>query len=253
MERLPSAPRVAVVSESLARSLAPDGDVVGRVIRYGTSPATARLTIVGVAGNLSLGNFRQNAVRIVFTPAIQAGETAFATLQVRTDGDPMRLAQAATAAVIGLGRETVSKASTVDELFGNGVVAERMGATITSVGAGLSLILACLGVYALLAHSVARRTREIGIRIAVGATPAAVSRMVVGDAVRLVLAGLALGLPAAVGAASILRALLYKVTTTDGATLAAAAALLLAAAVAASVHPAIRAFRVDPATTLRAD
>lgn len=249
----PESRAVVVVSQSLARALAPDEDVVGRIIRYGTAAATARLEIVGVVGNASLGNLRDPNVRVVYAPAIQAQQATLATLHIRTEGNPLALAGPTSDIVQSYSREYVNWALTIDRHFGNASVPERMAATASAVAAGLALTLACLGVYALLAHVVSRRTREIGIRVAVGATPRNVLRLVVVDALALVLAGLAVGIPAAVGAAYVARSLLYGVTTTDSVALAACATLLLGTGVIASLGPASRAARIDPVTALRAD
>lgn len=249
---LPEKPRVAVVSESLARALAPDGDVIGRVIRHGTSPATAKLQIVGVAGNLSMGNYRRTDLRIIYLSSIQTGDTAFPTVHVRTAGPPLQLAQAVSAAIAGLGREHVRGVYT-DVLFSNSIVAERMGSMVSGAVALLALTISGIGLFALMAHTVERRTREIGIRLAIGATPAIVSRLVLRQALVLVAAGIIVGLPAAVGAASVVQSLLYEVSTTDPLTLAISALVLLGTGALATALPAARAVRVDPATALRAE
>ena len=210
-----AAPKVAVVSESLASVLSAGGDVIGRVIRYGTAPATARLQIVGVVGNLSMGNVRQNDLRMVYVSSVQFNETAFATVHVKTEGPPLQLASAATNAIASLGREHVRGAYAHDVLFTNSIVAERMSTIVSGAGAGLALIVSSIGLFAMLAHSVERRTREIGIRVAIGATPGMVSGAVVRDALWLVALGLAIGLPAAVGSAGFARSLLYEVSTSD--------------------------------------
>lgn len=250
---LPSTPKAAIVSESLARVLAPDGDVIGRVIRHGTSPATSRLQIVGVVGNLSMGNVRESEPRIIYLSSFQFNETQFGTVHIKTAGPPLQLANAATAVVAGLGREHVRSVHAHDVLFGNSIVAERMGSHVSGAAAALALMISCVGLFALMAHSVERRTREIGIRLAIGATPATISRAVLKDAVVLVLAGLAVGLPAGIGAAMLLRSLLFGVTSTDGLTLAVSTMLLIGTGVLASALPAVRAVRVDPATALRAE
>lgn len=249
---VPANPRVAVVSESLARALAPDGDVIGRVIRHGTSPANAKLRIVGVAGNLSMGNYRRTDPRMIYLSSVQTGDTTFATVHVRTAGPPLQLAQAASAAIAALGREHVRGVYT-DVLFSNSVVAERMGSMVSGAVALLALAISGIGLFALMAHTVERRTREIGIRLAVGATPATISRLVLRQALVLIAAGLAVGLPGAIGAASVVRSLLYEVSTTDGVTMAVSALLLLGTGVIATALPAARAVRVDPATALRAE
>jgi hypothetical protein len=249
----PSTLRVVLVSESLARVLAPDGDVVGRRIRFGGNPAMQQLEIVGVTGNVSLGNFRQNEVRIVYAPAIQVAEATYATLEIKTDRDPMELVKPARDLVSSFGHEHVQRASTVDGLFANGLVPERMGAVISSVAAGLAVVLSCLGVYALLSHSIATRTREIGIRIALGASPAAVHSLIARHALALVGGGLAFGVPAALATAATLRSLLFGVAANDTLTLIGSGVLLLATGAIAAARPAVRAVGLEPMRSLRAD
>jgi predicted permease len=250
---LPSTPKVVLVSESLARALSPDGEVVGRVIKYGTDPAMSQLQIIGVAGNISLGNLRQNDVRLVYSSAIQAGQATYATVQLRMAGDPMALARPATEVIESLGREHVQRAVPVDFLFSNSVVAERMATVAGGVAAFLALVIACVGLFALLAHSVERRRREIGIRIAVGATPKIVSTLIIRDALVVVVLGLMTGIPAAIAASSLVRSLLYGVSGTDFVTVIASGSILIATSAVAAALPALRAVRVDPTTALRAE
>jgi putative ABC transport system permease protein len=250
---LPSTARVAVLSESLARALDPAGDVVGRTIKVGTNPARAALLVVGVVGNVSIGNVRENDVRVVYLPSLQAGETTFATVHLRVDANPMRLAGPASEAIRALGREHVMGAYAKDFLFMNSMIPERMGAVVSGAAAGLALILSCIGLFALLSQAVRRRTREIGIRMAVGASGAAVARLVMRQALTLVLAGLILGLPAAVAAASLVRALLYGVGERDLTMMGLSVAALLVTATAAALVPMRRAVGIDPATALRAE
>jgi ABC-type antimicrobial peptide transport system permease subunit len=152
-----------------------------------------------------------------------------------------------------MGHEQVVVMSTIDGLFENWLVAERMGATLSTGVTVLALCIACVGVYALLAYGVARRTREIGIRIAVGATARDVSSMVLRDALVLAGGGVALGVPAALMSARVLESLVFGVTTSDISTLIASATLLIAIAVSAAVVPARRAMRLDPLIALRAE
>jgi predicted permease len=250
---LPSTPKVALVSESLARALAPGGDVVGRALRFGTDPATANLQIIGVVGNISVGNLRQTDVRLVYMPGVQAGLATYATVHLLASRDPMSLARQATDAIGAMGREHVQQIMPVDVLFSNSVVAERMATLAGAVAAALALMISCAGMFALLSHSVQKRTREIGIRVAIGATPAAVSKLVIRDALVLVMIGIAIGLPGAIAATSLVRSLLFGVTTTDGFTLATSAALLLATAMIGAALPTLRAIKVEPTVALRSE
>lgn len=247
---LPSTPKVVVVSEAVARALDPDGHVIGRVIRYGTTATYAQLQIVGVVGNISIGNLRRTAEPMIYTSSIQVGETAFGSLHLRTTPPPLELAAAATAALAGLGREHPLGVHD-DVLFGNSVVAERMGTAVSGVVATLALIVSCIGLFALLSHSVERRSREIGIRVAVGATPANVSKLVLRHAIVLVAAGTAIGIPAAFAATSLVRSLLFGVSDKDIPTLAMTIAVLACASIAAAIQPMWRAVKLDPVVALR--
>jgi len=244
---------VVLVSDSLARILEPDGNVVGRSLRYGTEPARQKLQIIGVVGNTSVGNSRSTEIRTVYFPGIQAAQATYGTLHIKTKADLGAVAGPVREILTNMGHEQVLVMSTIDGLFENWLVAERMGATVSTAVTVLALCIACVGVYALLAYAVARRTREIGIRIAVGATARDVSSLVVRDAVILAGAGVGLGIPAALMSARVLESLMFGVTTSDMTTLIASATLLIAIAVSAAVVPAWRAVRVDPMIALRAE
>jgi putative ABC transport system permease protein len=249
---LPSTPKVAVVSETVARALDPSGNVIGRVIRFGTAPAYAQLQIVGVVGDISIGNLRRNAEPMVYSSSAQVGETAFGSLHMRTVPPPMELAPAASAALANMGREHTLGAYD-DVLFGNSVVAERMGTAVSGIVATLALIVSCIGVFALLSHTVQRRTREIGIRIAVGASPTAVSKLVLNHALSLTAAGSAIGIPGAFAATSLVRSLLFGVSEKDIPTLAITIGILAFAAIAAAIQPMWQAIGVDPVVALRSE
>ena len=244
---------VVLVSESLARILDPDSDVVGRTVRYGTDAARQKLQIIGVVGNTSFGNSRSTEIRTVYFLGIQAGQGTYGTLHMKTTVDPNAVAESVREILTNMRHEQIVTASTIDGLFENWLVAERLGATVSTVVTMLALCIACVGVYALLAYAVARRTREIGIRIAVGATAHDVSSLVVRDALILTGAGIALGTPAALLCARVLKSLMFGITTSDMRTLIASATLLIVIAVCAAVVPARRAMRVDPIIALRAE
>jgi len=188
----------------------------------------------------------------VYFPGIQAGQATLGTLHVRTKADPGAVAGPVREILTNMGHEQVVVISTIDGLFENWLVAERMGAAVSTAVTGLALCIACVGVYALLAYAVARRTRELGIRIAVGATGRDVSSLVLRDALVLAGAGVGLGIPAALMSARLLKSLIFGVTTSDMTSLIASSTLLIGIAVSAAVVPAWRAARVDPMIALRA-
>lgn len=248
----PGSPPVVLVSDSLARTLEADGDVVGRSLSYGTETGRQNLQIVGVVGNTSVGNSRSVELRTVYFPGIQAGQATYGTLHIRTAAALEAVARPVREILSNMGREQVATMSTIDGLFENWLVAERMGAALGTAVTISALCIACVGVFALLAYAVARRTREIGVRIAVGATPLDVSYLVLRDVLILAGAGVGLGIPAALMSARVLESLVFGITTTDMTTLIASATLLVAIAVSAAVVPAWRAVRVDPVVALRA-
>ena len=249
----PGSAPVVLVSDSLANVLDPSGDVVGRFLRYGKEPARQKLQIVGVVGNTSFGNSRSRDIRTVYFPGIQAGEATFGTLHIATSGEFAPLADRVRETLATLGHEQVVVISSIDGLFENWLVEERMGATVSSAVTLLALGIACVGVYALLSYAVARRTRELGIRISIGATSRDVFALVLRDAGMLAAAGIGLGLPAALLSSRVLESLMFGVTTTDPTMLVASAALLATIALLAALVPAWKAVRVDPTIALRAE
>lgn len=250
---LPDTPKVALVSESLARDLEVNGGVVGRSIDVESYGHKERVQIIGIVGNISLGNYRQNAVKLVFVPALQANEATYPTFHLRTSGEPLALVRPVTEIVEAAGREYVQRAAHVDDMFSNGYIAERMAAVVSIGAATLGVVLAALSLYALLTHSVARRTREIGIRMAVGAEPRSIRALILRHMLVLVLGGVVVGVPAALMGSAVLQSLLFGLSTTDRVTLVGAVVIVVVVAAAASVVPAVRASRVDPVRLLRAE
>jgi predicted permease len=250
---LPSTDRVAVLSESLARSLSAEGDVIGRTIEYGPEGKRERLSIVGVVGNVSLGNFRENAPRIIFVPAIQAQQATFPTFHLRTGADPMTLAPSVRHVVDSFGREYVQRVTTIDGMFSNGLVGERMAATVSGVAAFVAIVLAAIGLYALLAHSVVTRAKEIGIRLAVGATPSEVRAMLIRHVGALLLWGVAIGVPAAFASSSVLQSLMFGITPRDVLTMIGSVTIVATVSLIASMVPAHRAAHLDPTRLLRSE
>jgi len=250
---LPDTTMVALISESLARDLDRNGDVVGRSIDFGSNAQRTRLQIIGIVGNISLGNYRQNDVKVVFAPALQANEATYPTFHLRTSGDPLALVEPVTDIVQAAGREYVQRAAHVDDMFSNGLVAERMAAVVASGAATLAVVLASVGLYALLIHAVAMRTRELGIRIAVGATPWSIRALIFQHMLGLVIGGVVVGVPAALMGSAVLKSLLFGLSTTDHVTLAVTVLIVVVVGAGASAVPAIRASRIDPVHLLRAE
>ncbi len=250
---LPGTTKVAVVSDNLARDLDANGDVVGRSIDFASNAQRQRFQIVGIVKSISLGNYRQNSVKLVFVPAVQANQATYPTFHLRTSGQPLALVGPVTEIVQAAGREYVQRAARVDDMFSNGLIAERMAAVVSIGAATLGVLLAALGLYALLTHSVAMRTREIGIRIAVGAGPRSIRSLILRHMLVLVAGGVVVGAPAALVGSAVLQSLMFGLSTTDRVTLAVAIGIVVVVGAAASAVPAVRASRVDPVRLLRAE
>ena len=248
----PEAPRVAFVSASLARALG--GDVIGKHVSFGSDPLFRDVEIVGVVGDASLGNLRSPAPPVFYGVATQLGPYGlYSTLEIAASGDPWLLVDPLQDTLRGLGREYAYSITTLDKRLQRNAVNERMGATLAMPVATLAALLAFVGIYSLFAYAVVRRTREIGVRVAVGATPGAVLRMVLRESVTLTAIGVALGIPTGIMASRGLRALLFGVSESDPLVAASVAVFFLVLTIAAVFIPARRAARLDPVAALRAE
>jgi predicted permease len=245
--------KVAVVNEILAERLWPGQDALGKVMRLPSDSMEVR--VVGIARNAQY-MFLNEPPRPFFWLAL-AQQRRFTTfVEVATIGSPSALIPALRNAVRELDPNVpLFEVRSMEQHLreGRAMFAVRMGAVFGSTFALLALVLAAVGVYGLVSYSVSHRTREIGIRMAVGAAMRDVVSLVLGQALTLAVAGVGLGVLAAVGATRGMAALLYGVHPFDPLTFGTAALVLGAIAVAASWMPARRAARVDPATTLRSE
>ncbi len=250
----PDAPVVAFVSASLARALG--GSVVGTHVWFalGAAPQFRNVEIAGVVGDASLGNLRSPAPPVFYGVATQLGAYGlYPTLQIAASGDPSQLVNPLRDTLRGLGREYAYSITTLDKRLEQNAVNERMATTLAIPVATLAALLACVGVYSLFAYAVVRRTREIGVRLAVGATPGIVLWMVLRESVALAAIGVALGIPIGIMASRGLRAVLFGVSDSDPLVAASVAGCCLMLTIAAALIPARRAARLDLVTALRAE
>ena len=248
----PDAPPVAFVSASLARALG--GDVIGKRVWFGSLPQLVNVEIAGVVGDASLGNLRTPAPRVFYGHATQLGPFGFySTLQIAAAGDPWQLVNPLQDTLQDLGREYAYSIMTLDQRIQQNAVNERMGATLAMPVAVLAVLLAFVGVYSLFAYAVVRRTREIGVRLAIGASPGAVLRMVLRESLTLTAVGIALGIPIGIMASRGLRALLFGVGESDPLVALSITVFFLVLTIAAALIPARRAARLDPVAALRAE
>ena len=240
-------PLVAVINEAMARRFWPGGDPVGRTFRRGRRT----FTVVGVASNVKSYSINEHARSGVYVPAMQEyWEKLY--LMVRTPGDPKALAPAVRAAVRAVDRGLpVADLLAMTEHVRFAFFVQRVGGTVLGAVGVVSLLLAALGLYGVVSYSVWRRVREFGVRMALGASPTDVRRLVLAQGVRLFAAGAPLGVAGAVGLGLAARSQLYGVSSTDPASFAAAFVLLAVVVVVAAGIPAWRASHLNVVRALR--
>ncbi len=208
--------------------------------------------MVGVVGDVPYGALEAGPVSSFYTP-YQQFTYASRTVMVRVDGAPMAAAGAVASAVRTVDDLPIAEVGPLADRLGDAWARTRFTAQLMGVFALVALLLAAGGVYGIVAHSVNQRTRELGIRIALGATVGDLIRLVVGDGVRLAAWGVGLGLAIVPSIGRLMRNLLFEVEPADPVILGVLGGMLLAAAALASYLPARRAARVDPVTSLRFD
>jgi putative ABC transport system permease protein len=245
--------RVAIVNETAARSFWNQEDPIGKRIGVGQGGFGNGAEVVGVVADVRYGAVEGSVMPDVYIPLLQSGRTS-GLIFVRT--------RAAAQAIVPMIRQDVQALDAdlpvvdvkmMDERFGDATWRTRMSAWLLGAFATLALVLAAMGIYGVMSQGVEQRTREIGVRLALGAARGDIFRLIIGRVVVVALAGIALGIGLAVPSMRLLTALLYQVRPGDPLVFAALSVVLLAVALAAAYIPARRATRVDPLTTLRAD
>jgi predicted permease len=258
----PSTRPVVVIAAALAREIFADADPIGARIRVSAGPGNAPnpwMDVIGVVGDVrshDLGRAARPAYYLldVQLPALVGGAMHDVTALVRTDGEPRALAAASRRIVHAIDPEVaVANVRTMDDVVSGAVARPRFAATVLAGFGIASLALAVIGAYGVLSYAMTRRRREIGIRLALGARAGAVRRMVLGEAARVAMVGVAIGIAASAALARVLGALLFDVRAADPATFALAALVLIVAALAAAYLPARRATRVQPMEVLKVD
>ncbi len=248
----PAAPKVAIVNETMAKTFFPNGGAVGRHMRFGAGNGALNMEIVGVVRDSRHSDVKETPKEFVYVPYAQEKSLSHLTYYVRTSQDPRLLASAVRKTVEELDSSLpIYEERTFEEQIDRQLANDRLVAMLATMFGGLAALLAAIGIYGLLAYGVTQRTREIGVRMALGAAPQVVGRMILGEVARLVGVGVAIGLPLAYGLGKIVDALLYGVRIFEVGGVLTALATLGAVALAAGYLPARRATRIAPVLALR--
>ncbi len=250
-----SSPRVAVVNATFAEKYFKDQNPIGRTFTFDDeTDKGAPLEIVGVVGDIKNDDARDKPEPTVYRPILQIQEQGAysATIHIRTVSDPKPLVPQVRQVINQIDDKLpIFGVVTLDEQLHSNLDQERLIAQLVSFFGALALILACIGLYGVMAHGVARRTNEIGIRMALGARGGNIAWMILRETLYLVLAGLVIGVPAALIGAKLISAQLFGLKPTDPLTLIGAGVVLTLVALLAGYLPARRASRVNPLSALR--
>jgi putative ABC transport system permease protein len=241
--------QVAIINEAMANQFWPDQNAVGK--RFHFFGETQLREVVGVVRNTVVNNIGEDPQPLAYLPITQDFAPAV-TMQVRTNGRPESVIAAVRSQVQSLDTNlALTNLNTIEELVDQGLWAPRVGAGLLAVFGALALLLAIVGVYGVLSYSVSQQTREIGIRMAMGARTASVLALIVRQGMRLAFVGLALGLVIAFAGMRVLSTLLFGVSAHDPVTFAGVSFILATAAILGCYIPARRAAKIDPITALR--
>jgi putative ABC transport system permease protein len=248
------APWVAMINQRLATQFFPNQDSIGKRFMFGhlgTERQPIWRTIVGVVADTKLYGLANSSRLEVYIPFLQDPSSQM-DLLVKSRVDPGSMTPAVRSAVYSVDKDqSIASVATMKELINSSIATRRMTLVLLGLFSGLALILGAIGIYGVISYSVAQRTREIGVRMALGAPRAGVFRMVIGQGVKLATIGIVIGILAALGLARLMSSLLYEVSAADFETFAVVAVLLLIVAFAASYIPARRAISVEPIMALR--
>jgi predicted permease len=244
----PGAPRVAIVNEAMAKRCWPNQDPIGRRLRFSGDPTP--LQVVGVARDANYLAIGEDPQAMVYT-LMQQAYSAFGVVLARAAGDPEHAAAALRREIQVLDRNLLLTSRTLPQMIHDSLWARRLAGGLLGVFGLMALLLAMVGIYGVVSYSVSQRVREIGVRLAMGATPAAVERLILGEGIKLIGSGVALGTAVALACARAVESLLLAVDARDATTFVLVPGILTLVGLVACWFPAWRAARIDPALALR--
>jgi putative ABC transport system permease protein len=246
-----ASPRVAILNQSAAQENFPGENPIGKRMRVAWGQGPNEVEIVGVTADIHHRALDGKPEPCLFMPQAQQ-PSAFVSLVVRTEGDTVSIIPAVKEQIHAVyPSQGIQDIQTMEEVVAGSIARPRLDATIMGVFGAMALTLACLGIYAVISYSVEQRMREMGIRLALGAAPAGILGMVLGEGMALAAGGIVAGIGASLGLTRYLASLLYAVKPADPAVFVAVTVVLALAAAAGCYFPARRATRVDPAMVLR--
>jgi len=245
--------RVVIVSEKTARHFWPGENPIGKRLKPGsTNRNIPWIEIIGVVKDVRQNDFVSEPKMQMYMPYQQLNSFAPNALVVRTNVEPLSLAGAVRNAIWAVDKDQpVSNLRSMDEIVSEAVARQRFSMLLLGIFAALAMVLAAVGIYGVMSYSIAQRTREIGLRIALGAQKSDVLKMILRQGLRFVAAGLAIGLAASFALTRVMASLLFGISATDPATFVSISLMLIAVALLASYIPAVRAMKIDPMLALR--
>jgi predicted permease len=250
----PESPKVVTINEAAAKFYFPNGNAVGSRVRIGPNPNADFVTVVGVVGDMRDASNWTAPVPTIYDNARQQTWWRSLSLVIRTTGDPMTVVPSIRSALKQADPTLALRdVATLDDVIGDSLSTRKFALGLATCFAVLALILAAVGIYGVLAYSVNARTREFGIRLALGATNGNVLLLVLRQGLAWSLTGLAAGIAGALAFGKLLASSLYGVSATDAGTFAIVSVGLIAVVLVACIVPAGRATRVDPIKSLRAE
>jgi putative ABC transport system permease protein len=249
-----STPLVAIVDESFANRFYPNENALGKRIKRGKLDSTRPwMTIVGIVRHVQSRRLEASSGVQVYFPFYQDPTAFNMSLAIRTNApDPLSISGTVRETILSLdNNQPVYDVLTLNTIVGNSIAQRRFSMLLMGIFAAVALVLAAVGIYGMMSYSVAQRTHEIGVRMALGAQRFDVQKMVMNEGIKLAVAGLAIGLACALGLTRLLGSLLFEISAADPITYVEIAFLLVSVSLLASFLPAWRATRVDPMTALR--
>jgi putative ABC transport system permease protein len=241
-----------VIDEEFARRHWPNEDAVGKRIRLGGDDDAPKLEVIGVVGRVKMESLNQNSDRVQgYFPFAQVPSGGM-TVVIKGSSDPNQLISSVRSAIKAIDPDQpIYSPRTMNEIRAESVAGDRLNLTLLSLFAGIALVLAIVGIYGVMSYSVTQRTHEIGIRMAIGARPRDVFRMILGQGMKLALIGVGVGLLLAFALTRLMATMLFGVEPTDATTFTGISILLISVALLACYLPGRRATKVEPTISLR--